>query len=178
MIKINLLPYKEERKRAAIVQQIVALSASLIIFILIIGTTHFYMTTTLNRLERNVETAKKKLEELTRITGDLEKFKQDKALVEKKIAIIQSLEKGRSGPVRILNEFATRIPKGRIWLITIEKMGNNLQIEGMAKDNPTIALFMKKLEGSPYIRTVDLVSSKQQPIADVKLMRFKLSCTT
>jgi len=57
-------------------------------------------------------------------------------------------------------------------------MGNNLQIEGMAKDNPTIALFMKKLEGSPYIRTVDLVSSKQQPIADVKLMRFKLSCTT
>lgn len=178
MIKINLLPYKEERKKAAIVQQIVVLSASLIIFILIIGTTHFYMTMTLNRLERDVKAAQTKLEKLSKITGDLEKFKQDKALVEKKIAIIQSLEKGRSGPVRILDEFATRIPKGRVWLSTIGQVGTNLMVEGMAKDNPTIALFMKALEGSPYIRTVDLVSSEQQPVADVKLMRFKLSCTT
>ncbi len=178
MIKINLLPYKEERKKAAIVQQIVVLSASLIIFILIIGTTHFYMTMTLNRLETDVESAQTKLEKLSKITGDLEKFKKDKALVEKKIAIIQSLEKERSGPVRLLDDFATRIPKGRIWLITIEKVGANLVVEGMAKDNPTIALFMKKLEESPHIRTVDLVSSKQEPIADVKLMHFKLSCTT
>lgn len=177
MIKINLLPYKEERKRAAMIRQIVTLSASIIIFILIIGTTHFYMTMTLNRLERDVEASKKKLEELTKITGDLEKFKQDKALVEKKIAIIQSLEKGRSGPVRILDEFATRIPEGSLWLFTIEEVGATFVVEGMAKDNPTIALFMKTLEGSPYIQSVDLVSSKQEIFSEVKLMRFKLSCT-
>ncbi len=178
MIKINLLPYKEEKKRAATVRQIVALSATLIIFILVIGTSHFYMTMTLDRLERDVDTATKKLEELTRITGDLEKFKQDKALVEKKIAIIESLEKGRSGPVRLLDEFATRIPKGRVWLVTIEQIGTNLVVEGMAKDNPTIALFMKTLGESPYIQSVDLVSSRQETVLEVKLMRFRLSCTT
>lgn len=178
MIKINLLPYKEERKRAAMVRQIVTLSASVIIFILIIGTTHFYMTMTLNRLERDVETAKNKLEELTRITGDLEKFKRDKALVEKKIAIIQNLEKGRSGPVRILDEVAARIPTGRVWLMTIEHVGSNLVVEGMAKDNQTIAFFMKTLEESPFIGSVDLISSKQQIVAEVKLMRFRLSCKT
>ena len=177
MIKINLLPYKEERKREAMIRQIVTLSVSVIIFILIVGTTHFYMTTTLNQLERDVEASKKKLEELTRITGDLKKFKEDKALVEKKIAIIQSLEKGRSGPVRILDEFATRIPEGRVWLLTIEESGANLMVEGMAKDNPTIALFMKALEESPYIQSVDLVSSKQETVSEVSLMRFRLSCT-
>jgi len=178
MIKINLLPYKEEKKRAAVVRQITILSVSAIIFVLIIGTTHFYMTMTLNRLEGDVEAAKKKLAELTRITGDLEKFKQDKALVEKKIAIIDSLEKGRSGPVRILDEVATRIPTGRVWLMTIENSGTALVIEGMAKDNETIAFFMKTLEESPYIQTVDLVSSRQQVVSEVKLMRFRLSCTT
>jgi type IV pilus assembly protein PilN len=135
------------------------------------------MTLTLNRLEKNVTTAQKKLEELTKITGNLEKFKEDKALVEKKIAIIKNLEQGRGTPVRMLDEFATRIPEGMMWLITIEEAGDALKIEGMARDNPTIALFMKKLEESPHMQSVDLVSSKQETIADVKLMRFKLSCT-
>jgi len=176
MIKINLLPYKEERKREAMIRQIVTLSASVIIFILIVGTIHFYMTMTLNGLEKDVAASKKKLAELTKITGDLEKFKKDKALVEKKIAIIDSLEKGRTGPLRLLDEFATRVPEGRMWLITIEESGASLTVEGMAKDNPTIAFFMKTLEESPYIESVDLVSSKQETVSEVSLMRFRLSC--
>lgn len=176
MIKINLLPYKEERKREALIRQIVILSASVFIFIFIVGTIHFYMSLTLNSLEKDVAASKKKLAELTKITGDLEKFKKDKALVEKKIAIIDSLEKGRTGPLRVLDEFATRVPEGRMWLITIEESGANLNVEGMAKDNPTIAFFMKTLEESPYIESVDLVSSKQETVAEVSLMRFRLLC--
>jgi type IV pilus assembly protein PilN len=178
MIKLNLLPYKEERRKAAMVRQLVIVVASITIFIFIIGITHIYMTMTVNRLERDVEAAGKKLEELTKITGDLEKFKQDKTLVEKKIAIIDRLEKGRTGPVHLLDEFATRIPKREVWLSAIEEVGPTLEIEGMAKDNPTIALFMKTLEESPYIQSVDLISSKQEVVSDVKLMRFRLSCTT
>lgn len=178
MIKLNLLPYKEERRKATMIRQVVTLSVSIILFILIIGTTHIYMTMTVNRLERDVETSTKKLEELTRITGDLDKFKKDKALVEKKIAIIEDLEKGRTWPVHLLGEFSTRIPKGEVWLSTIEEVGANLEVEGMAKDNPTIALFMKMLEESPYIQSVDLILSKREVVSDVKLMRFRLSCTT
>jgi type IV pilus assembly protein PilN len=52
----------------------------------------------------------------------------------------------------------------------------NLNIEGIGRDNITVALFMKSLELSKYIQSVDLISSKQVDIAGSKLQQFTLSC--
>jgi len=54
--------------------------------------------------------------------------------------------------------------------------GNNLRIEGVARDNGTVARFMKNLEKIGFIQSVDLVVTKEQEVAGVKLQQFILTC--
>lgn len=177
MIRINLLPYHEEKKRASTKRQFVIWLASLGAFLLLMAVFHMYMIMGVSQLEARVESARVKLDTLEKITGDLEKFKSDKELLEKKIGIIENLERDRGYPVHIMDELASRISPEREWLTTVAKKENNLRVEGVAVNNPAIAQFMKRLEDSPYIRTVDLISSKQTVISGVKLMEFVLLCT-
>jgi len=177
MIRINLLPYHEEKKRASTQRQLFIWLASLGGLLLLMALFHIHMLMSVSGLETKVNAAQVKLDALTKITGDLEKFKSDKEMLEKKIGIIENLEKDRSYPVHIMDELASRISPEREWLTTVAKKENNLRVEGVAVNNPAIAQFMKRLEESPYIKTVDLISSKQTVISGAKLMEFVLLCT-
>jgi len=176
MIRINLLPYREEKKKASAHRQIVVGVATLGLFFLLLILLHLHMGMDVERLEAEVETARTRLDVLTKVTGNLEQVTADKKILEKKIGIITDLEGGRTCSVHIMDELASRISPQTEWLTGITKKGTRLRVEGVAVNNPAIAQFMKRLEGSPYIRTVDLIASKQTTIAGVKLMGFVLLC--
>ncbi|HEU19233.1 MAG TPA: hypothetical protein ENO00_07645 [Deltaproteobacteria bacterium] len=176
MIRINLLPYWEEKKKANIKRQILIASVSFASLLLIILSVHLYMITSIGSLEDSVEDAKLRLKQLTKITGDIDKFKKDKEIVQKKLKVITDLEENRMDPVHLMDTFASKVPEGKIWLTSLAETGANLRVEGVASNNPAIAQFMKILEASDTIKSVDLLSAKQVVVSDVKLTSFVLSC--
>ena len=177
MIKINLLPYREEKKRAGTKRQVFVGLVSFGGLLLLVVLFHVHMVMGIATLETEAHSVRARLDTLTKVAGDLEKFKSDKELLEKKIGIIKDLERDRSYPVHIMDELASSISPQHEWLTSIAKKDDNLRVEGVAVNNPAIAQFMKRLENSPYIKTVDLVSSKQTTVSQVKLMEFVLLCT-
>lgn len=76
------------------------------------------------------------MDALIKVAGDLEKFKSDKELLEKKIGIIGDLERYRIYPVHIMDELASRISPEREWLTSVAKKDNILRVEGVAVNNP------------------------------------------
>jgi type IV pilus assembly protein PilN len=176
MIKVNLLPYWEEKKKAGIKRQIFILSVSFALFFIIIAAVHIYVVMGINSLEKQVKNAEDRLEKLTKITGDVEKFKRDKEIVRKKLKIITDLEQNRKDPLYILLEVANGVPQGKIWLTSISEKGKTLHLSGMAMDNSAIALFMINLKLSAYIDSVDLITSTQVMVSNTKVMNFTLSC--
>ncbi|MBW2672928.1 MAG: PilN domain-containing protein, partial [Deltaproteobacteria bacterium] len=155
MIRINLLPYREEKKKASAQRQIVIGVVSLGLFFLLLILLHLHMSMGVRGLEAEVESARGRLNALTRVTGDLEQVTADKGTLEKKIGIITDLEGGRTDSIHIMDELASRISPQTEWLTSITKKGTRLRVEGVAVNNPAIAQFMKRLEASPYIGTVD-----------------------
>ena len=176
MIKVNLLPYWEEKKKAGIKRQIFILSVSFALFFIIIASVHMYMVMGINSLEKQVKNAEVRLKKLTIITGDVEKFKRDKAIVQKKLKIINDLEQNRKAPLYLLLEVANGIPRGKIWLTSITEKGNTLLLSGIAMDNSAVALLMINLKLSAYINSVDLISSTLVTVSNTKVMKFTLSC--
>jgi len=81
-------------------------------------------------------------------------------------------------PVQLFEELARLVPTRDVWLEKVVESGSSLRIEGVGRDNISIALFMKNLENSTHVKSVDLVLSKQAEISGVKLQRFVLSCMT
>ena len=176
MIKINLLPYQEKRKKAGAQRQIIIMSAVLTVFMIGIMILQLSEKTAVTDLREKVKTAEVKLAALSKVAGEIGRVKTDKAILEKKIAIIKNLEANRLKPVLILDNLTDQIPAGQLWLTTLSITETECRIDGTAKDNQAVAQFMKNLEHSPYFKSVDLIASKQAMIGTHKLQTFTVSC--
>jgi len=176
MIRINLLPYREKEKKEDIQRQIIIISGSLLLFLVILISGHLYLGMTISGLEKKIREADARLVVLDKKVGDIEGFKKDKKELEQKLGVINTLEVNRFFPVRMLDELNMVVPSKDLWLDRIIETGKNLRIEGVARDNGILARFMKDLEKAGFIQSVDLVISKEKEIAGVKLQQFALTC--
>jgi type IV pilus assembly protein PilN len=176
MIRINLLPYREKEKIEDITRQIMIIGITFVVFILALGGTQLYLSMSISSLEDNIIKQQQELDRLNKIIGDIEVFKKDKALLEKKLAVINTLEENRLAPVRMLDELTTMVPVKDVWLEKLSEKGTVITIEGMARNNIAVAHFMKNLAGSTFIKSVDLVSTKEKEVSGIKLQQFIISC--
>ena len=176
MIKINLLPYREKEKKENLQRQIIILSGTLVLFLLIMIAVQLYFSMSISGMETKVREADAKLVVLNKKVGDLEGFKRDKREIEQKLGVIKSLEGNRLFPVRMLDEINRLVPAGDIWLEKISENGQELRIEGIARDSITVAGFMKSLEKAGFIQSVDLGVSREKEVSGVKLQQFILNC--
>jgi type IV pilus assembly protein PilN len=178
MIRINLLPYREKEKKANLQSRIVFLTGSLVIYLLAIGGIHFYFSMSISGLEKSIQEENAKLVVLNKKVGDIDARKKDKQEVEAKLGVIKSLEGNRLFPVLMLDELNLLVPAKDIWLEKINQTGNELRIEGMARNNDVVARFMKSLEKASFVQTVDLIGTKEKEVSGNKLQQFILTCIT
>lgn len=176
MIKINLLPYREKAKKENLQRQIIILSGTLVLFLLIILAVHLYFSMSISGMETKIREADARLVVLNKKVGDIEGFKRDKKELEQKLGVINSLERNRLFPIRMLDELNLLVPSKEAWLEKITQKGQELRIEGVARDNGTVARFMKSMEKAGFIQSVELVVSREKELAGVKLQQFILTC--
>jgi len=174
MIKINLLPVREARRRADLQQQGILLGVLLAVAIGGVGYAHYAKGQELDRLRSRIAQTEKQIDRYGPQLEQVETFKKKKAEVQQKLEVIQGLERSRSGPVRILDELATKTPE-RLWLTQLRAEGGRLEIEGMSLDNEVIAAFLTSLEESPYFDEVELEQTELQGRGEIRLNRFRLS---
>ena len=178
MIRINLLPYREKEKKANLQSRVVLLAGSLLLFLLVLGSVYLYFSMGISGLEKSIREEDTKLAVLNKKVGDIEDFKRDRQNVEQKLAVIKSLESHRFFPVRMLDELNALVPAKDIWLERINQTGNDLRIEGVARNNDVVARFLKGLEKAGFIQTVDLMGTKEKEISGNKLQQFILTFIT
>ena len=176
MIKINLLPYREKKKKENLVQQIWIVAGSFIVFILLLVWLQIWMNSSISDLKSQIKKSEALLVDLDKKIGDLEKFKNDKKELEQKLGVIATLEENRLAPVKTLDNLAMLVPSKDIWLIKITQKGDSINIEGIGRDNIVVADFMKDIEKFDPIKSVDLISSKRIEISGITLQQFNLSC--
>jgi len=176
MIKINLLPYREKKKKENLVQQIWIIAGSFIVFILLLFWLQIWINSSISNLKSQIKESETLLIELDKTIGDLDKFKKDKKELEQKLGVIATLEENRLAPVKTLDNLAMLVPSKDIWLIKITQKGDSINIEGIGRDNVVVADFMKDIEKFDPIKSVDLISSKNTDISGITLQKFNFSC--
>ena len=175
MIKINLLPYREKEKKENLRRQLTILSGTLVLVLLIMLAVQLYFSMSISGMETKIRDADARLIVLNKKVGDIESFKRDKRELEQKLGVINSLETNRLFPVRMLDELNLLVPAKEAWLEKITQTGQELRIEGMARDNGAVARFMKSMEKAGFFQSVELVVSREKELAGVKLQQFILT---
>jgi len=176
MIKVNLLPYREKKKEVQSKSQVVILGVLGVAFAVLLGGFHIFTVMKLSDLENQVQSTQQTLQQLKSSIGDINHYKKAKEILEKRLHIISYLEKNRFAKVYFLDELTSMVPANKVWIKSMKETEADVKIDGFAKDNIAIAKFMRNLEKSKHLTTVDLISSKQTEIAGNKLKQFTLSC--
>jgi type IV pilus assembly protein PilN len=180
MIRINLLPFRAERKKENIRRQISVYFLSVLLLLLISGYLFLDLIMTQSDLENEAESKRQELATYAAVTKELKEIENKIKELESKLTVIRGLEKAKTGPVRLLDEIADAVPRERLWLSLISDKKGILTIGGTAMDNDTVALFMTNLEKAEHIVSVDLDSTKLRELKEFKLSvsEFILKCQT
>lgn len=178
MIKINLLPYREERKKELVFQQVIIAAVPLVIILAICTAVWAINNAQVQDTVKEIEQMNKKIAQCTLKMKEINEYKKNKDILEKKMGVITNLQKGKDGPVHMLDELATAIP-GNIWLTGISQKGMSLELAGLAMDNIAISNYMQNLEKSPYMSSVDLKTIVDQTAgkSSKTLKKFIITCT-
>jgi len=161
MVRINLLPIRLELRKKALVEHVVFVVLCILLTLIF----EWFLQTTIvsqrDTLIREVASTKMEIKKLTAEAGEIEKFKQQKQELEKKLDVIRDLNAKKTGPVEVLDELSTIIPE-KAWLTSLANIGDSMVLDGQAVDNTTIATFMKQLQSSKHFDNVTLVLSQQE----------------
>ena len=176
MLEINLLPVREARRKENIRQQVMQLVLGLILTAAAIGFLNSSISDQLEMAQLRVDQMQRDIEQFQPQIELVAKFKKRKAELEKKIDIIDGLDKARTGPVRLLAELADRTPE-RLWITKLATKGSTLSIEGKSLDNELVAVFLSELGDSPYFAAVDLNKTEigRARSGGLKLVSFSIT---
>ena len=161
MVKINLLPIKSDLRQKALIEHVALLSLCIVLIFIL----SWFVQTSINHkkemLQQEIANTKIEIQRLTVEAGKIDKFKQQKQELERKLNIIKELNAKKSGPVEVLDQLSLLIPE-KAWITSLNNTGNSLILNGIAVDNPTIAAFMKSLQASSYFQGVELELTQQE----------------
>jgi type IV pilus assembly protein PilN len=173
MIRINLLPVREARRKATLHQQFIVLGLTLGIALGVSWLIHAAVLRKISVTEQRISQLNQQIEGHKPQQARVEEFKKKKADIRSKLDVIQELELSRAGPVRLLDELATHIPE-RVWLTDLSARNGQLEINGMSLDNELIASFLTALSDSPYFENVELESTQLKEVKKLKLNSFRI----
>jgi type IV pilus assembly protein PilN len=176
MLKINLLPVRQLKKRAKAKKQIFMMFSFFLIALAAVAVVGVLQAKKISSLNQNITTLTKEKNSYTPTLKKIAKLKKDKAEFTRRSNIIDKLKTDSSLTVRIVDEVANRIDNQRMWLDSLHQQHSSLRLSGVALDNRTIAQFMDTLKESPFIREVSLASSSLKIVSGKNLKRFELNC--
>ncbi len=177
MLRINLLPIRQLKKRAKARNQIISFITLFIFLLLILGAVGFLQTARINSIESSITQLKKEKQKYAPILAEMKRLEKTKKDLENKISIIKKLKRDSSITVHILDEVANKVDSKRMWLKSLKQQGQKLSLAGVALDNRTVAQFMDALKESPYISAVNLSNASLSKVAGRDLKSFSLACS-
>jgi Tfp pilus assembly protein PilN len=182
MIRINLLG--QARPKAA--KQAVPLEATLqvLLFIgaiavaaVILTVVYFSQKKQLEYTQGRIRDLQAEKASLQQIKQDVERFESEKSVLQQRINVIETLQRNRSGAQDLLQMVANTVVRvDSLWLTSINRNGDSLDIQGEAGSINAVANFITELKRSGYFDKVEIKSAKEDDIRpSVETYGFSMS---
>jgi type IV pilus assembly protein PilN len=173
VIRINLLPHREEKRKARR-QQFYAVSGLIAVLAgLIVVMVHGVISGYISQQESKNDFLKKEIAALDKDINEIKRLKeQTDALLSRK-RVIESLQTNRAEAVRLFNELARQVPAG-VYLKTVKQSGAKVNIQGYAQSNARVSTLMRNLEASPLLEAPNLLEIKATTVGNRRLAEFNL----
>jgi type IV pilus assembly protein PilN len=183
MIRINLLaPDRERGRKRAVtlgtVGQKLTIGCSLILILaaLFCGWRYWTVTRESTQLDAEIAAAQQETGRLRSIILQVQQFEQRKAQLQQRVALIEELRNGQTGPVHMLDQISRALPP-MLWLTELKQVGPDVLIEGRCTTLTGLSDFVSNLEASGYFkRSIEIISTQTETITQppAELIKFSI----
>lgn len=174
MIRINLLPHRELKRRERRQQFFVISGAMALVGVVIGVVVHGVYAGYIEHQERRNAFLKAEIAKVDSQIAEIKRLREQiDALLARK-QVIESLQETRAQSVHLLNELAKRVPDG-IYLKSIKQTGAKIALAGYAQSNSRVSTLMRALDESPYLQQPGLVEVKGATLNNRRVSEFALN---
>jgi type IV pilus assembly protein PilN len=177
MIRINLLPHREQ-KRQARQRQFVSLSIGLAMLgLAVVLLVHVIFGTQIENQQSRNALLKTEIGKLDEQIKEIDKLReQTQALLARK-QVVETLQSNRTEAVHLLDQMVRQLPDG-IYLKSLRQSGAKVTMVGYAQSNARVSTLMRNIESSPWLTQPELVEIKSVPSPinkDLRVSEFTLN---
>lgn len=150
MARINLLPWREERRKLRqrqfnVVMIVVGVAGAFTVFLLWAA-----MDTAINNQnERNEFLSDQIAFEDTQITK-IKDLQDTKQRLLARMQIIQQLQESRPVEVHLFDQLVKTLPPG-VYLTSVTQNGANLTLQGLAESSARVSTYLRNIDSSPWL---------------------------
>lgn len=171
MIRINLLPHREQRRAARQRQFTVLAAAVMISAALVVGAVHMLLAGRIDSQNARNAYLEGEIAKLDKQIADIKELKaQTQALLARK-QVVETLQTNRAQAVYLLDQLVRLLPDG-VYLKGVKQTGNEVNVQGYAQSNARVATLIRNLEASPYLESSDLVETKAATVNGLRVSEF------
>ena len=172
--RINLLPYREQRRTRQRRQFAALMAGAVVVGVAIWVAGHALLSGSVENqtarneyLKREIAKVDKEIEAVRRLREDIQ------ALLGRK-KIIESLQTDRGQSVLLLDQLAAQTPDG-LYLRSLKQDGAKITLGGYAQTNARVSTFMRNLETAGVFEQPVLVEVKAVTVNNRRLADFSLT---
>jgi type IV pilus assembly protein PilN len=159
MIRVNLLPHREEKRKRRQQQFMVLAAFAAVIGLVVAGAVWLFLDQQEQQQRANVAYMKGEIEKLDKQIEEIRKIREETASLLAKKQVVEGLQSNRSEPVQLLDQLLRQLPEG-IYLKQIKQTGVKVNVMGYAQSNARVSTLMRNLGASPYLENPELVEIK------------------
>lgn len=174
MIRINLLPHREVRRKQQQTQFFITLGIVAAIGAGIWFVVHTYLE---DQFDRQVSRNKYLQEEIVKLDkqiAEIQKLKDQIAALKARAKVVETLQGTRSEVVHLLDQLVRQLPDG-VYLKGIKQTGNRVLINGYTSSQARVSTLMRNLESSPHLENPNLIEIKSVQLGNRRLNEFTMN---
>ena len=167
VVRINLLPHREQ-KRLARQRQFISMAIGLAILgLAVVGLVHLGFSQQIESQESRNRLLKTEITKLDEQIKEIDKLReQTQALLARK-QVVETLQSNRTEAVHLLDQMVRQLPDG-IYLKSLKQVGTKVTMVGYAQSNARVSTLMRNIEGSPWLGQPELVEIKSVPAPGIR----------
>ena len=174
MMRINLLPWREARRKAQR-QHLGVLGGMVgVLGLLIVGAVHLTIAGYIAIQSDRNEYLKRENARLDKEIEEIKKLKTEIAALLARKQIIERLQSDRAQAVYLLQELVQQVPDG-VYLKAIKQTGLKVNLLGYSQSNARVSTLMRNFSASPYLENPELVEIKAVTVSNKRVSEFSMN---
>lgn len=159
MAKINLLPWRAERRREREREFYMMLGLAALAALGVVFVWWYWMTRALENQDDRNNYLRAEIKQLDTQLAEIKELDKTKSKLLARKQIIEQLQASRSQMVHLFDELVKTIPDS-VRLGSLRQAGDTLTLQGVAQSNASVANYMRNLDNSKWLTHSDLIKTE------------------